>query len=82
MIWISQGLVPRFINDEQTDGQNRMGSYLGLMIQCDNGRKARPPHPGDILTTELFAKRIPEVTLQFKNKKRKNYDTPGNRKFS
>ena len=79
MIWISQGILPRFINDEQTDGQNRMASYLGLMVQCDNGKHACPPHPGDQLTTELFAKRIVDITLQFKNNQTINYDTLGNR---
>jgi multimeric flavodoxin WrbA len=58
MNWISQGVTPRYCNNEQTEGQNRMGSYLGLMIQSDNARELSPPHPGGILTTELFAKRI------------------------
>ena len=67
MFWISQGIMPRFCNNEQTEGQNRAGSYLGLMIQSDNGKELLLPHSGDILTTELFAKRILDVTLTFKN---------------
>ena len=67
MFWLSQGIMPRFCNNEQTDGQNRAGSYLGLMIQSDNGKELLPPHPGDILTTELFSKRILDATLTFKN---------------
>lgn len=68
MIWISQGILPRYINDRQTDGQNRMASYLGLMVQSDNNLKEiNPMHPGDMLTTELFAERILKLTLQFKS---------------
>jgi multimeric flavodoxin WrbA len=78
MQWISQGIMPRYCNNEQTDGQNRIGSYLGLMIQSDNAREINPPHPGDILTTELFAKRILEVTLKFKNIKIYNYEPSTN----
>lgn len=78
MQWISQGILPRYCNDEQTEGQNRLGSYLGLMIQSDNGREVAAPHPGDILTTELFAKRILDVTLQFKNIKIYNYEQSTN----
>lgn len=67
MLWISQGIMPRFCNNEQTEGQNRLGSYLGLMVQSDNGKELQPPNPGDILTTELFAKRILDTTLTFKD---------------
>lgn len=73
MLWISQGIMPRFCNNEQTEGQNRAGSYMGLMIQSENAMEVNPPHPGDILTTELFAKRILAVTLDFKNIKIHNY---------
>ena len=67
MHWINLGVLPRFVNDEQTDGQNRMASYVGLMAQTNNSQKeVIPLHPGDELTAELFAKRILEVTLQFK----------------
>ena len=70
MHWISLGVLPRFINDEQTDGQNRLGSYIGMMAQSDNSR-TRPLHlhPGDELTAELFAMRLLEVTTQFKSNK-------------
>ena len=78
MIWISQGILPRFCNDEQTDGQNRMASYLGLMVQSNNGRDVHPLHPGDQLTIELFAQRIVDITLKYKNLKIYNYDTRRN----
>lgn len=66
MTWISQGVLPRFINDQQTDGQNRLGSYLGLMTQSDNNLKAIGTiHPGDSLTTELFAQRIVDTTVRY-----------------
>lgn len=68
MNWISLGILPRFLNDEQTDGQNRLASYIGLMAQCDNSQATvHPLHPGDQLTAELFALRILDVTLRYKN---------------
>ena len=75
MLWISQGILPRFCNDEQTDGQNRLASYLGLMVQCTNGNDVQPLHLGDLLTIELFAQRIVDITLKYKNLKIYNYDT-------
>lgn len=67
MNWISVGILPRFLNNEQTEGQNRLASYIGLMEQCDNGdRIINAQHPGDLLTAELFAKRIVEVTIRYK----------------
>lgn len=78
MLWISQGILPRFCNDEQTDGQNRLASYLGLMVQCANGSDVQPLHPGDLLTIELFAQRIVDITLKYKNLKIYNYDTRRN----
>jgi len=78
MIWISQGILPRFLNDQQTDGQNRLGCYLGLMTHSDNSlTSVSDIHPGDLLTTELFAKRIFDITIQFKTKS-SFYDTTGN----
>ena len=65
--------MPRFCNDEQTEGQNRLGSYLGLMVQSDNGKELLPPQSGDILTTELFAKRILDVTVNFKTIELNNF---------
>jgi multimeric flavodoxin WrbA len=70
MLWISQGILPRFICDQQTDGQNRLGSYLGLMTQSDNDLKqVNQMHPGDRLTAELFAKRIVDITIHLKSNK-------------
>jgi NAD(P)H dehydrogenase (quinone) len=76
MHWINLGILPRFLNDEQTDGQNRLSSYQGLMMQSNNSQKyVAPFHPGDLLTLELFAKRIMDVTMDLKNFKINNYDT-------
>ncbi|HEX2536629.1 MAG TPA: flavodoxin family protein [Chitinophagaceae bacterium] len=69
MTWIPLGVLPRFLNNEQTDGQNRMASYIGLMAQCDNSQTVlNPLHPGDQLTAELFALRIVELTLSYKKR--------------
>ena len=67
MLWMGLGVLPRYCSDQQTDGQNRFASYLGLMIQSDNSsEKVEPFHSGDMLTIELFAKQILTVTLDYK----------------
>lgn len=78
MLWISQGIMPRYCNDEQTDGQNRFASYLGLMVQSDTAKELNPLHPADILTTELFAKRVLEITQKFRNIENYYYETSTN----
>ncbi|MCF0074245.1 flavodoxin family protein [Dyadobacter sp. CY261] len=66
MNWISLGVLPRFLNNEQTEGQNRLASYIGLMEQCDNGERViNSQHPGDLLTAELFARRVVEVSIRY-----------------
>jgi NAD(P)H dehydrogenase (quinone) len=76
MHWINLGILPRFLNNEQTDGQNRLSTCFGLMMQSDNSKECVAPfNPGDLLTLELFARRIMEVTMNFKNLKINNYDT-------
>lgn len=75
MNWISLGILPRYLNDQQTDGQNRLASYIGLMAQSDNSQTiVSPLHHGDRLTAELFALRIVEVTLSYKNTEVRNYE--------
>ena len=79
MLWLSPGVLPRYCSHQQTDGQNRFASYLGLMIQSDNNNeKVQPFHSGDVLTTELLARRILDVTLDYKTTKTHNYDTTRN----
>ncbi len=69
MHWINLGIMPRFINDEQTDGQNRISAYIGLMTQSDNSiKEVSPIHSGDLVTIQLFAHRILQVTIQLKYK--------------
>jgi len=75
MQWVSVGVLPRYCNDQQTDGQNRLASYLGLMLQSDNSQsKVEPFHPGDVLTVELFANRLLDVLLGYKNIKIEKYE--------
>lgn len=76
MHWINLGVLPRFCNDQQTDGQNRLASYQGLMIQSDNSNaRVEPFQSGDVLTIELFANRILDVTLGSKNIPIGNFET-------
>ncbi|MDQ8052616.1 MAG: flavodoxin family protein [Pedobacter sp.] len=65
MHWINLGILPRFCGDMQTEGQNRLASYQGLMVQSDNTQvEVRTFHPGDLLTLELFAERILQINLK------------------
>ncbi len=68
MLWAGTGVLPRFISGEQSDGQNRFSSFLGVMLQSfDND--ALDFYPGDMLTLDLFANHIYELlTLQQSNK--------------
>jgi multimeric flavodoxin WrbA len=76
MHWVNLGVLPRFCNDVQTDGQNRLASYIGLTLQSDNSQtNVHAFHSGDLLTLELFAKRLLDVSFQFKNIKINHYDT-------
>lgn len=76
MLWISLGVLPRYCCDLQTEGQNRFSSYLGLMLQSNTGEEnGESFHPGDVLTAELFAQRILNVTLEMKTIKNHRYDT-------
>lgn len=67
MNWVSLGILPVFSTDYQTEGQNRMASYLGLMMQSDNSQTTVEPFaPGDLLTLQLFAQRLSNLLLSFK----------------
>lgn len=77
MIWVSQGILPRFMHGEQTDGQNRLASYLGLMVQC-SGEDGEPEFPpGDLLTAELFARRLYAVTVNYLNNDKNEQQSTG-----
>lgn len=66
MLWVSQGILPKYEDNKQTDGQNRLGSYLGLMVTSDNDlNHVNSLHPGDQLTIQLFAKRIVQATVKY-----------------
>jgi NAD(P)H dehydrogenase (quinone) len=57
MHWVSLGVLPRFCAGSQTDGQNRLACYTGLTVQMDQSIP-----DGDLLTIELFGRRLCEVT--------------------
>lgn len=62
MQWVSLGILPRFICNQQTDGQNRLASYIGLMTQSDNAlSEVNALHTGDQLTIELFGQRLADI---------------------
>ncbi len=70
MIWVGQAeSAPQFADHEMPDHDktNRLGSWSGLMTQSNH--KSTPniaPTKGDLLTANLFGKRIVEVTKRLK----------------
>lgn len=58
MIWITQGISS---TGKTEDDLNRLGSYIGLMAQADNGSPEITPPLGDKKTAQAFGKRIAEV---------------------
>ncbi len=70
MIWVGQAeKAPNFADHEMPDHDktNRLGSWSGLMTQSNH--KSAPdiaPTKGDLLTANLFGKRIVEVTKKLK----------------
>lgn len=59
MIWVSQGL---FYDDE---GINRMGSWIGLQAQSDDGPTHETPPPEDHRTAERFGERVAQATARW-----------------
>lgn len=64
MHWVSLGVLPRFICGQQSDGQNRLSCYAGLAMEYVNNGATIEFHAGDLLTLELFAKRISEIKIK------------------
>ena len=61
MIWVGvDSPSPKHPTPHQPnpEGENRMGSYLGLMAQSENDTPENTPPSGDILTAENYGKRI------------------------
>jgi hypothetical protein len=74
---ISLGVLPRFLHEQQTNGQNRTGSYLGLMVQPGNSRtEVGPFHAGDVVTMSCL-QQIAHINKSF-TAKQKEYDTRTN----
>lgn len=59
MIWVNPGEIDCTVRGE-TDGSNRLGSYLGVMGQTYLDLEGKEPwlHPGDRLSCETFGQRI------------------------
>lgn len=59
MIWVSQGLF------YDAEGINRMGSWLGMQAQSDDGPADQTPPPEDHRTAELFGERVALATARW-----------------
>lgn len=67
MLWVGQEQIcAEFKPDENTI--NRLGSYLGLMAQCNPYAPAEESPPkGDRATAKLFGQRIGQASLRWKH---------------
>jgi NAD(P)H dehydrogenase (quinone) len=63
MIWVSPGILPE--SPYAPENINRLGSYLGVMAQSDQGSPETTPPSGDIKTAKLYGKHIAEVAEKF-----------------
>lgn len=59
MIYVGTGLM------REPEGINRLGSYSGTMAQSENAPPEETPNEADLMTAELYGKRIAEVAAQF-----------------
>jgi NAD(P)H dehydrogenase (quinone) len=67
MIWVGN-VEPNSDYIGQTDGVNRLGSYLGVMGQSYPDMSGKPAeiHPGDRLTAERYGQRIANAAQHWK----------------
>lgn len=63
MIWVSPGILPE--SPYAPENINRLGSYLGVMAQSDQGSPETTAPSGDIKTAKLYGKHIAEVAEKF-----------------
>lgn len=68
MQWVNLGILPRFIFGQQSEGQNRYSCYTGLALEYTATNESIEFHPGDLLTLELFAKRVTDIVTKNKTK--------------
>ena len=60
MIWVSPGILPE--SPYAPENINRLGSYLGVMAQSNQGVPETTTASGDIKTAELYGRHIAEIT--------------------
>jgi NAD(P)H dehydrogenase (quinone) len=63
MNWISLGILPRYVSGQQSDGQNRSSTFTGLALQVTGSQPDPEFHTGDLLSLELFAKRLLQLNI-------------------
>lgn len=62
MIWAGLPQLPTGTTPEDI---NRMGTYMGLMTQADNGSPEVTPPSGDLKTAEIFGAYVARVTQRW-----------------
>lgn len=64
MVWVGTGLMMG--PDERGRSINRLGSFLGLMAQADDGPPDVTPPEDDRVTAELFGRRVAGLAARWK----------------
>ena len=63
MIWVTPGVLPE--SPYTPENVNRLGSYIGVMAQSNQGAPETTTASGDIKTAKLYGKHIAEITEKF-----------------
>ena len=67
MLWISMGIMPSNTKAADRNDLNYLGTYVGLMAQSPSDASPEEgPLAGDLETASIFARRIANLTLQYK----------------
>jgi len=67
MLWISMGIMPSNTKAADRNDLNYLGAYVGLMAQSPSDASPEEgPLAGDLETASIFARRIANLTLQYK----------------
>ncbi|PTY08546.1 flavodoxin family protein [Opitutaceae bacterium EW11] len=64
MTWVNLGVLPALASGSPV-GENRLGSYVGVMAQNTSAPNSAPTlHPGDAVTGENYGRRIAELAAR------------------
>lgn len=65
-IWVSLGLPPSNTKAATSDDTNNLGGSVGLLVRSPADASVDEVHKGDLLTAELYGRRIADITSRLK----------------